>query len=102
MDGILGTHTLLGEFRAAYGQHSGDARFAELVEALSEASAEFRSWWTHYDARQSITGPLVIRHRGAGTTRLDVTELRVGAYPSLTLAVQVPVGPSDRRKLARL
>ncbi len=96
------SRTLLGEFRAAYGQHSGDARFAELVEALSEVSAEFRSWWSHYDVRQSITGPLVIRHRGIGTIRLDVTELRVGAYPSLTLAVQVPVGPSDRKKLARL
>ena len=96
------SRTLLGELRAAYGQHSGDARFAGLVEALSEVSAEFRSWWTRYDVRQSITGPLVIRHRGVGTIRLDVTERRVGAYPSLTLAVQVPVGPSDRKKLARL
>ncbi|MGH9054530.1 MAG: helix-turn-helix transcriptional regulator [Acidimicrobiales bacterium] len=93
---------LLGEFRAAYGQHSGEARFTELVEALSTVSTEFRTWWTRYDVRESFTGPLVIRQPGVGTIHLDVTELRVGAYPSLTLAVHVPVRPSDRRKLAQL
>lgn len=96
------SRTLLGEFRAAYGQHSGDARFAELVEALNEVSSEFRSWWQHYDVRQSITGPLAIRHPGVGTIRLDVIELRVGAHPSIALAVQVPARPSDRKKLAQL
>ncbi|MDA8280990.1 MAG: helix-turn-helix transcriptional regulator [Actinomycetota bacterium] len=93
---------LLAEFRAAAGQHAGDVRFAELVEALNEASTEFRLWWSHYEVRQSITGPITIRHPGAGIIKLDVIELRVSAHPSLTLAVHVPVTPLDRKKLTAL
>lgn len=96
------SRALLGEFRAAAGQHAGDVRFAELIEALNEASTEFRVWWSRYEVRQSITGPITIRHPGVGIIKLDVIELRVSAHPSLTLAVHVPVRPADRKKLTAL
>ncbi|MHB1929052.1 MAG: MmyB family transcriptional regulator [Acidimicrobiales bacterium] len=96
------SRVLLAEFRAAAGQHAGDPRFAELIDALNEASAEFRAWWSHYEVRQSITGPITLRHPGAGIIKLDVIELRVSAHPSLTLAVHVPSRPVDRKKLTIL
>ena len=93
---------LLAEFHAAAGQHAGDARFAELIGALHEASPEFRALWPYYDVRRSFTGPITIRHPTAGIIKLDVTELRVGAHPSLTLAAHIPARPVDRKKLAAL
>lgn len=94
--------TLLAEFRATAGQHAGDPRFAELVTGLQTNSAEFASWWTSYEVRQSITGPLKVRVPGTGVVHMDVVELRVCSHPSLRLSVHAPLRPSDRNKLAGL
>jgi hypothetical protein len=91
---------LLAQFRAAAGRHAGDALFNELIDALRAASPEFRALWPHYLVKQSITGPISIRHPTAGIIKLDVIELGVSAHPSLTLVVQIPVRPVDRKKLA--
>ena len=42
---------VLSQFRAAAGRHPGDPRFTELVEALSEASPQFRDWWAEHPVR---------------------------------------------------
>jgi hypothetical protein len=91
---------LLAQFRAAAGRHAGDARFNELIDALRTASPEFRALWPRYLVKQSITGPIAVRHPTVGIIKLDVIELRVSAHPSLTLVVQIPVRPVDRKKLA--
>ena len=91
---------LLAEFRAAAGQHAGDLGFAELIDALHDASPEFRALWRHYAVKQSINGLITVRHPTAGIIKLDVIELGVRAQPSLTLAAQIPVRPLDRKKLA--
>jgi hypothetical protein len=93
---------LLAQFRAAAGRHAGDALFNELIDALRAASPEFRALWPHYLVKQSITGPISIRHPTAGIIKLDVIELGVSAHPSLTLVVQIPVRAVDRKKLATL
>jgi hypothetical protein len=81
------------------GGTAGDARFSELIDALHEASPEFRALWPHYVMKQSVTGPIAIRHPTVGIIKLDVTELRVSAHPLLTLAVHIPVRLVDRKKL---
>lgn len=96
------SRTLLAEFRAAAGRHAGDPRFAELVDALTATSAEFRSWWTQYEVKQSITGPLTIRVPSIGTINYDVVDLQVSATEALTVSVHVPVRPSDHRKTAAI
>ena len=96
------SHALLAEFRAAYGQHAGDDRFAEMIADLEARSSEFRSWWTTYEVRQSITGNLKTRVRGAGVVNLEVIELRVCSHPSLHLSVHAPARPADHKKLAAL
>jgi len=93
---------LLGQFHAAAAEHPGDERFAELIGALQEESEQFRIWWPRNVVEQALTGQIAIRRPPAGIIRLDVTELKVASHPSLTLCVQVPSGPSDRVKLARI
>ena len=93
---------LLAKFRATAGQHAGDARFAELISALGDASHEFRSWWSTYEVRQSIAGPLKVRVPGTGTIAFDVIELRVDTDLTLTLSVHMPTRPTDCRKLATM
>ncbi len=96
------SHALLAEFRAAYGQHAGDDRFAEMIADLEARSSEFRSWWTTYEVRQSMTGNLKTRVPGAGVVNLEVIELRVCSHPSLRLSVHAPARPADHKKLAAL
>ena len=93
---------LLGQFRAAAAHHSGDARFAELIDQLQHQSERFREWWSRNSVEQALTGTITIRHPDVGTIRVDVIELKLPAHPSLTMAVQVPARPSDREKLLQL
>lgn len=97
------SRTLLAEFRAVAGEHAGDARFAELIDALERTSAEFRTWWPRYEVRHSIAGRIAIRlPNGAGTVKVDVVELRPSARPLLTLSIQFPVSAADRERLTTL
>lgn len=93
---------LLGQFRTAVAGHAGDERFAELIDALQAESARFREWWPHYSVEQALTGKITIRHPKVGTIRIDVTELKMPAHPSLTISVHVPARTSDREKLTRI
>lgn len=93
---------LLGQFRSAAAHHSGDARFAELIDQLQHQSERFREWWSRNSVEQALTGTITIRHPDVGTIRADVIELKLPAHPSLTMAVQVPARPSDREKLLQL
>jgi hypothetical protein len=93
---------LLAAFRAAAGEHAGDSRFAELVSALSDASDEFRSWWSTYEVRESFAGPLNVRVPGTGTIAFNVIELGVRTDSTLTLSVHAPVRGGDGRKLTTM
>jgi hypothetical protein len=94
--------TLLAQFRAVAGQHAGDARFAELVEALTDASEEFRQWWPRYMVGRFPGGAHVIHHPMAGTIRTDLHQLHLGAHPSIALVTQIPMREVDRTKLEAL
>lgn len=93
---------VLSQFRAAVGQRPDDPRFIELVDALTEASPEFRQWWPDYPIREFKPATIVIDHPEAGPIELDVFQLRPVEYPDLLLVVQVPVSPDDRRRIALL
>lgn len=93
---------LLAEFRAGAGQHAGDEGFAELIQALSDASSEFASWWASYEVRHSITGDLKVRQPGMSTISFHVVELRVSGHPNLICSAHVPARPPDERKLAAI
>jgi len=81
---------VLSQFRAAFGQRPGDPRFAELVEALSEASPEFREWWAEYPVRYFRPAVIAVRHPEARLVQLEMFQMRLVDQPSLVMVVQVP------------
>jgi transcriptional regulator with XRE-family HTH domain len=94
--------TTLSQFRVAAGQHPGDPRFAELAEALSAASAEFRDWWAEYPARYFQPAKIAVDHPEAGRIELEMFQLRLAEHPGLVMVMQVPVSQRDADRVAAL
>ena len=90
---------VLSQFRAAVGARPDDPRFAELVAALTEASAQFREWWAEYRVRYFRPATIGIRHPQAGLIGLQMFQLRLVDQPDLVMVVQVP---SSKTSLARV
>ena len=93
---------LLAQFHEVAAEHPGDPRFAEIVDELTEHSEQFRTWWPKRRVEQALTTQIALRRPHVGVIRLDVTELKVAAYPSLTLCVQVPHRDVDQKKVREL
>jgi transcriptional regulator with XRE-family HTH domain len=93
---------VLSQFRAAVGRRPGDPRFAELVDALTETSPEFRRWWPDYPIREFKPVTIEIDHPDTGRIALDLFQLRPVEYPDLLLVVQVPATPDDRRRITSI
>ncbi len=93
---------VLSQFRIAAGRDPGDARFAELVAALTEASLEFREWWAEYPVRYFRPATIGINHPCAGLIRLHMFQLRLIDQPSMLLVMQVPASKTDRRRVTSL
>jgi MmyB-like transcription regulator ligand binding domain len=83
----------------ARGRRPDDPRFAELVAALSEASAQFRDWWAEYPVRYFRPATIGIRHPRAGLIGLQMFQLRLVDQPDLVMVVQMP---SSKTSLARV
>jgi transcriptional regulator with XRE-family HTH domain len=90
---------VLSQFRAAAGRHPGDPRFTELVEALSEASPQFRDWWAEHPVRYFRPAVIAVRHPEAGLIQLEMFQLRLVDQPGLIMVVQVP---ASKTYLARV
>ena len=93
---------LLAQFHEVAAEHPGDPRFAEIIDELTEHSELFRTWWPKRRVEQALTTQIALRRPHVGVIRLDVTELKVAAHPSLTLCVQVPHRAVDQEKVRDL
>lgn len=93
---------LLAQFHEVAAEHPGDRRFAEIIGELAEHSEQFRTLWPKHSVEQALTTQIALRRAHLGVIRLDVTELKVAAHPSLTLCVQVPHRAADHEKLREL
>lgn len=91
--------TVLSQCRAAAGRHPGNPRFAEIVEALSEASPQFRDWWAAHPIDYFRPAIVAVRHPGAGLIQLEMFQLRLVNQPILIMVIQVP---SNQTYLARV
>jgi transcriptional regulator with XRE-family HTH domain len=81
---------VLSQFRAAVARSPADPRFAELTEALTKASPQFRDWWSEYSVRSFRPATIAIRHPEAGLVGLEMFQLRLVDQPRLTMVTQVP------------
>jgi transcriptional regulator with XRE-family HTH domain len=93
---------VLSQFRTSVGQRSDDARFVELVAALTEASPEFREWWPDYLVRDFKPATVVIDHPQAGRLSLELYQLRPVEFPDLLMVLQIPTSPDDRCRIEAL
>jgi transcriptional regulator with XRE-family HTH domain len=94
--------TLLGQFRTAVGRRPDDPRLAELVAALTEASAEFREWWAGYPIRTFRPATVEIDHPVIGRIGLEMFQFRPVEYPDLVIVVQVPADGDGRHRVSAL
>jgi len=86
---------VLSQFRIAASQRPDDARFAELVAALTEASPQFRAWWAEYPVRHFRPVTFAVDHPAAGPVTVEMYQLRLAERPDITLVLQVPASPAD-------
>lgn len=93
---------VLSQFRTAVGQRPDAPRFVELVSALTDASPEFRRWWSSYPVREFKPATIAVDHPAVGRITLDVYQMRPVEYPDLLLVMQVPTGTDDRRRVHQL
>ncbi len=93
---------MVSQFRAAAGRRPDDPRFAEIVEALSGASPEFREWWAEYPVRYFRPVTVGIDHPELGRIGLELFQLRPVEHPDLLMVVQVPASDQDFERMATL
>ena len=77
----------------------GNSRFAEIVEALSEASPQSHDWWAEHPIDYLGPAIIAVRHPGAGLIHLEMFQLRLVNQPVLIMVIQVP---SNQTYLARV
>lgn len=92
---------VLSQFRAAVGQQP-DARFAELVAALTEASPEFRAWWAEYPIRAFKPATIGINHPRVGRIAFEMFQCHLVEHPDLLLVLHVPASDVDRERVTAL
>jgi transcriptional regulator with XRE-family HTH domain len=90
---------LVAILRVAAGRDTTDARLAEVVAELSEASPEFARSWADRNLFQHTYGPKRIHHKAIGTITVNYETMHLAADPGLSLIVYTadPGSPSEAK-----
>jgi PAS domain-containing protein len=92
----------LARFRAEYARRLGDPAFATLVEALEQASPDFRALWPRHEVLTEQLGTKTIEHPRLGSLRLHHLQSVPTSHPDLRLTQFVPADDPTRAALARI
>ena len=92
----------LARFRAEHARRFGDPDFESLIEALDDASPEFRAWWARHEVLTEQLGTKTIEHPRLGTLRLHHLQSVPTSHPDLRLTQFVPADETTRAALAGL
>jgi len=90
----------LARFRAEHARRLGDPDFAALLEALEEASPEFRALWPRHEVLTEQLGAKTIEHPELGTLRLHHLQSAPTSHPDLRLTQFTPADETTRAVLA--
>lgn len=85
----------LAEFRSATSAIRHDPAMTELIEILTDESAEFASWWSDHDVSGFETRLRRFRHPTAGTLTFEYQQLTPAEWPALRVVAQLPVPGDD-------
>ena len=101
VDWDLHARQALAEFRATTSAVRHDPEMVDLVERLSDASAEFRTWWPEHDVARFETRLRRFQHPRAGLLTFEYQQLAPAEWPTLRIVVQLPVpGDDSAQRLA--
>jgi transcriptional regulator with XRE-family HTH domain len=101
VDWDLHARQALAEFRASTTTLRDDPSLVALIERLRSASGEFDSWWAEHDVARFETRLRRFNHPVAGLLTFEYQLLAPAEWPSLTVAVQLPVpGDDSAQRLA--
>ena len=89
-DWEMTSRRFLAEFRAETGRR-GDPETVQLIEALAEASPEFRVWWDSYDIGGFESRERVFHLDDGSTVRYEHHQLRPSDRPDLQIVAYTPV-----------
>ncbi|WP_343593694.1 helix-turn-helix transcriptional regulator [Paracidovorax wautersii] len=81
----------LAMFRADSARYVGDPDFARLIDALAQASPEFRQWWPRHEVLRPLDGHKRIQHPLAGRMTFEYTGLEITDRPGMKLVVYTPL-----------
>ncbi|MEV4236120.1 MULTISPECIES: helix-turn-helix transcriptional regulator [unclassified Nocardia] len=91
---------VLSQFRALVGRRPDDPRLTAIVGALTEASPEFRTWWSEYPVQDFRAATIGIDHPEAGPVNFELFQLRLAENPDLLLVLQLPAADTDHTTIA--
>jgi transcriptional regulator with XRE-family HTH domain len=93
----------LARFRADNARHLGDPDFQDLIDAVHDASPEFREWWPRHEVARSGIGTKVLKHDVVGKMWFEHAVFRLEETPEQRLVLYSPLPRCDTpAKLARL
>jgi transcriptional regulator with XRE-family HTH domain len=90
----------LARFRAEHARRLGDADFDALVEALMEASPDFRALWPRHEVLAEQLGTKTIAHPLLGALRVHHLQSAPTSHPDLRLTQFTPADDATRAALA--
>ena len=89
----------LARFRAEHARRYDDPAFHRLIEALLEASPEFRELWPRHEVLDAQLGTKAIDHPRLGRVALLHLQSIPTSHPDLRLTQFVPAGEPTSRAL---
>jgi transcriptional regulator with XRE-family HTH domain len=92
----------LARFRAEHARRIGDPDFTALIDALHDASADFRALWPRHEVLAEQLGTKTIAHPQLGTLRLHHLQAIPTSHPDLRLTQFAPADDATRAALAAL
>ncbi|MGP7818648.1 helix-turn-helix transcriptional regulator [Niallia sp. 01092] len=94
---------LIAQFRLVYTRFIGDEWFKDMIEELTEKSAEFRAWWPKHEVLGNPFGKKTIVHPLVGEMVMNHITLQVYDAPELKLTIYQPCQEREtEQKLKRL
>ncbi|MGG3574652.1 helix-turn-helix transcriptional regulator [Bacillus gobiensis] len=82
---------LLAQFRSTATRFIGEEWIKELIDELTEKSAEFRQWWNHHEILGTPIGEKEIHHPVVGTMFMEHATLQIYDSPDLKLTIYRPL-----------
>jgi transcriptional regulator with XRE-family HTH domain len=91
---------IVGEFRASYGRHPDDPRFAPLIKRCCDVSAEFAQWWEGHEVQDRFPGLIERSSPELGHLRFSYTSFAPSDAGALRMTIYTPADERTRAALA--